>query len=71
MSSCAVLRSAQRRGSDRADAVRALSERALRAVLATDREKVTIFNRTYDAVSKPVRNRKVDSNAKARLKART
>ena len=36
--------------------------------LVTDREKATAFNRTYATVSKQVRNKKVDRDAKARLK---
>ena len=37
--------------------------------LVTDREKATAFNRTYAAVSKQVRNSKVDRRTKTRLKA--
>ncbi|KAF0303762.1 putative RNA-directed DNA polymerase from transposon BS [Amphibalanus amphitrite] len=37
--------------------------------LVTDREKATVFNRTYATVSKQVRNPKVDRDAKRRLKA--
>ena len=37
--------------------------------LTTDCEKATAFNRTYAAVSRQVRNRKVDRAVKARLRA--
>ena len=37
--------------------------------LKTDLEKATAFKRTYATVSKQVRNRKVDCDIKARLKA--